>query len=368
MQGYVKDHVIYTSGSNGNIGRTGNRQKKGTRIPETNKVEIQVRDFVRGERKMRRRVTARQVLDYFMRERLLFIPSDEHGVFMKTPFETALRQVRRWVERRGYQRGKRTGNLVPKESVLIHRNKYLRALFENRAKPPGERMREVYLDESYIHEHYHRNDDSLWDPNDDQDVTFAKAPAKGRRYCFLAAIQGPCPLLVAGDPVTSEEKAGLVAGSVWAFCLRQKRGHQGDYHKVFNGENFVQWWKDQLLPNLKQPSIIYLDNAKYHLVYGDHVPKASKMHKHECMYYLQEKGVDFEASLTAIELKKLVKDHVAANEKIEIIRLSELEGHRVELTPPYHSDFQPIELVWALIKSNVGRQYDINTTLTIVYN
>jgi hypothetical protein len=65
----------------------------------------------------------------------------------------------------------------------------------------------------------------------------------------------------------------------------------------------------------------------------------------------------------------VVKDYIASQEKIEIVRLAELEGHtRVELTPPYHSDFQPIEIVWALIKGNVGGQYDINTTLTIVYN
>jgi hypothetical protein len=33
--------------------------------------------------------------------------------------------------------------------------------------------------------------DSIWDPNDDQDVQISKAPSKGRRYCFAAAIQGP---------------------------------------------------------------------------------------------------------------------------------------------------------------------------------
>ncbi|OAF65457.1 hypothetical protein A3Q56_06837 [Intoshia linei] len=29
-------------------------------------------------------------------------------------------------------------------------------------------------------------------------------------------------------------------------------------------------------------------------------------------------------------------------------------------TPPYHSDLQPIELIWAITKGDVGRQYDIN--------
>jgi hypothetical protein len=48
--------------------------------------------------------------------------------------------------------------------------------------------------------------------------------------------------------------------------------------------------------------------------------------------------------------------------------LAEEQGHQVLFTPPYHSDFQPIELVWALIKGNVGHQYNTNATLDIVYN
>ncbi|KAG9410994.1 hypothetical protein AC1031_016647 [Aphanomyces cochlioides] len=37
-------------------------------------------------------------------------------------------------------------------------------------------------------------------------------------------------------------------------------------------------------------------------------------------------------------------------------------GHRVLYTPPYHSNLQPIELVWAVIKGEVGRQYNTETT------
>lgn len=37
------------------------------------------------------------------------------------------------------------------------------------------------------------------------------------------------------------------------------------------------------------------------------------------------------------------------------------------LTPPYHSDLQPIELVWAMVKGGVGRQYNNETTLELVY-
>ena len=45
----------------------------------------------------------------------------------------------------------------------------------------------VYMDESYIHKNYHRHDDSIFDPNDEQDLE-TKAQHKGKRYCFIAAI------------------------------------------------------------------------------------------------------------------------------------------------------------------------------------
>jgi hypothetical protein len=72
------------------------------------------------------------------------------------------------------------------------------------------------MDESYIHEHYNRSDHSLWDPSDNLDIQFGKSKHKGRRYCFAAAIQGPDPLV--DNPGIASEMAGLVPGTVWAFC------------------------------------------------------------------------------------------------------------------------------------------------------
>ena len=48
-------------------------------------------------------------------------------------------------------------------------------------------MRNVYMDESYIHKNYHKYDDSLFDPNDEQDLERI-AQHKGKHYCFIAAI------------------------------------------------------------------------------------------------------------------------------------------------------------------------------------
>jgi transposase len=64
-----------------------------------------------------------------------------------------------------------------------------------------------------------------------------------------------------------------------------------------------------------------------------------------------------------VELRSLAKEWINRNEKPEIVNLAEAEGHKVLFTPPYHSDFQPIELVWARVKGNVGRKYTNATTM-----
>jgi transposase len=213
--------------------------------------------------------------------------------------------------------------------------------------------------------HCNRSDDSLWDPSDNLDIPFGKSKHKGRRYCFAAVLQGPDPLV--DNPKITSEVAGLVPGTVWAFCPQQKRSHQGDYHKVFNGENFVAWWKDQLLPNLHQHSLIHMDNAAYHKLYGSHVPKWGKLRKQECIDFLLSKGFEVEARCPAVVVKARTKEWILANEKFECVRLAEEQGHKALFTPPYHSDHQSIELTWARIKDNIGRQDSVGTTLALVH-
>jgi hypothetical protein len=254
-------------------------------------MQIAIQDFFHGCRMNRQRVTARQVLDFFVEQKHLAIPRDPLGRYEMLPFNTAYRVVQKWLtEFGGYERGKRKGNLVPSPQNVAKKHHYLRSFFDNRAKPPRERLREVRTDESYIHEHYHRNEDSLWDPNDDDDVIYQKEKHKGRRYCFCAAIQGPDPCVKVEAHQEPEDKAGLVPGFILAVCPEKKGDHLRDYHNVFNSDNYITWFRDQLLANLHQPSLIMLDNAAYHCVYGGDVPKWHKLKKQECIDYLMVNG------------------------------------------------------------------------------
>ena len=116
--------------------------------------------------------------------------------------------------------------------ILAARDKFLLELFANKEKPASQQYCKVFLDESYIHEHYHWLKELIWDPNNEQDVMM-KLPHKGCWYCFIAAIQGPAPQ----DHNNYNNAAGMVPGSLWYFCLSQK-AQTGDYHKAFNSDDF----------------------------------------------------------------------------------------------------------------------------------
>jgi hypothetical protein len=69
-------------------------------------------------------------------------------------------------------------------------------------------------------------------------MIYQKEKHKGQRYCFCAAIQGPDPCVA--EATEAEDLAGLVPGLIWAFCPQKKGDHLGDYHKVFNSDNYIK--------------------------------------------------------------------------------------------------------------------------------
>ncbi len=113
------------------------------------------------------------------------------------------------------------------------------------------------------------------------------------------------------------------------------------------------------MPNLHQPSVIYMDNAAYHKARPADTPQTATMKKAELIEFLQERDSHFDATGTTPQLRQIARQWVMQNVKMEPVQ--------VAFTAPYHSDLQPIELVWALIKGNVGRQYCLGTSLDMVH-
>lgn len=215
-----------------------------------------------------------------------------------------------------------------------------------------------------MHQNYARHDDSLFDPNDEQDLQVT-VKHKGRRYCFIAAIIDADPLVNETDRTKAQE-AHLLHETLDIFEGSKKQTK--DYHGIFNGDYFEQWMLT-LLDALDKHSIknayIVMDNAKYHCRPPPGTPTGATK-KGEMLEKCKEWGISADSS----ELKKAIwaklKEHMRTNVNPVVLSMAKARGHTVVYTPPHHSDFQPIETVWAIVKGEIGRQYTSDTTFSAV--
>ena len=207
------------------------------------------------------------------------------------------------------------------------------------------------MDKSHIHQHCHHNNDSIWDPNNKQDIQCGKAPTKVKCCCIFCATQGPS---VAFDHDTkdkeqfwtlskaskSKDRSGVVPISLWSFCPQHKGAHKGDCHEVIDASNFVQWFKAQPLPNLTEPSSQQWTMPSAIAPTPKMCRWCQNARKLTCF---AGKGTSVADSDTVPILKKKVKDCILEHK----------------------ADFQPVELLWAKLKGNIGRECNSSTTMAI---
>ncbi|KAF0759151.1 hypothetical protein AaE_003744 [Aphanomyces astaci] len=246
----------------------------------------------------------------------------------------ALRASQAFLAKQGYMRGAQKGGAygLTKELVL-KRDNYVRFIDAALKESPSRTI--VYIDESYIHHHYSRHNDSLYHP-DDKVANPPKAKHKGRRLCFVAGIMSD-----------GEENSRLLGLEIFQGGKCQPK----DYHGMFTHAFFVDWFGDLLeeLEKLqKYGVIIAMDNAKYHSDGQCKIPN-----------WVHEEGGH---RSTRPVVWAALKDHIDRAVKSEVESMAMERGHLVAWTPPYHSDLQPIEMVWSDVKGKVGRQYTVTTS------
>jgi transposase len=241
--------------------------------------------------------------------------------------------------------------------VVEKRKIYLSKLKQYRALPLHDQYREVYLDESYIHKNHNRLNLSIRDPTDD--LPEPRRPKKSERFCFITAMQGqdPCARTASGSQAP-EHLPGLVAHSLEIF----KGGNRSDYHKTFNAQVFEKWFAEQLLPNLKQKSLITMDNASYHRArhraFGE-VRNAPKEELERACDTMKIPRSEYVSTMRNALFKELQRIHPLPT----IVTMARAAGHEILYTPPYHCDLQPIEMLWARVKREVANQYSTTTTM-----
>lgn len=221
--------------------------------------------------------------------------------------------------------------LMENINICIKREKYLKVINDNRNLPEELQKDIIYLDESYIHSSYKLK--KCWQSIDTEGVI--QDISKGKRWILINA---------------GSEK-GFVPNSLLIFSGNNK---QEDYHSEMNRTNFNRWVTEKLIPNLKYPSIIVMDNAPYHSIVKNKAPTTSSTIA-EIKLWLEENNINFDPTLR----KPMLYDLVKINKPEPVYEIDELlseHGHTVVRLPPYHCDLNPIELIWSLAKRKVAAQ------------
>lgn len=245
---------------------------------------------------------------------------------------TLWRALYRW----GFEFGKgiRSAQLKESQRVIINRRQYLRAKLANR-RPDGSTIRpEVYLDESYINKNHSK--DSTW--FDGECKVIGKPTGKGDRLIIVNAIT----------------KDGWVPNAKLVFKSSKKTG---DYHSSMNWDVFLKWFKDQLLPNIPDKSIIILDNAKYHNVLAEETFPKPVHTIQRLQDWLRHNNIPWTTDMVKAELFELCKQH-ASKPEYALDKIAADKGHSILRTPPYHPELQPIETCWAVVKGHVAFHND----------
>lgn len=254
-----------------------------------------------------------------------------------------------------YEKRKRQSLLIERDDLIVWRHSYLRSLRTFRQQ--GKTI--IYMDETWVN--VGEASSRIWK---DQNI---KTP----KDAFLAGLttglkdptqRGPRFVIVhAGSKHGFVEKAQLV--------FLAKKG-TADFHHEMDGVTYEKWFKEQLIPNVPDDSVIAIDNAPYHTRKIEKIPN-TKSKKEEIKCWLRDKNVEFPEDCLKKELLAevgKVKHLYSLNIVDEMAREHGLTVLRI---PPYHCELNPIELVWSQVKRHVAKnnkKYDVKLMDTIINN
>ena len=250
--------------------------------------------------------------------------------------EFSVRTLGRALDRWGFMFGKgvRTQRLKEKDHVIAARQRYLRRKLANR-KDEGTIRPEVYLDESYVNKNH--SNDFVW-YFDDDGPWIQKPTGKGERLIIINAIT----------------KDGWVPGVKLTFKSTKKTG---DYHGQMNQKLFTKWFRDKLLPNISEGSLIIMDNASYHNVLSTHSAPTAKCNKEKIRSWLEQNNIPLREDCLKVEMIEIL-DKISPIPTYILDEIAAEYGHEILRTPPYHPELQPIETCWAVVKNQIGRTCD----------
>lgn len=120
-----------------------------------------------------------------------------------------------------------------------------------------------------------------------------------------------------------------------------------------NATIFKKWFID-MLNHLEEPCVIVMDNASHHSVLSVNYPKSNAI-KSTVQQGLRDNGVDFSPLETLSELRERVKSLIPKEKKYEFDEIALQMDDEVVCLPPYHCQYNSIELIWAQVKGEVAK-------------
>lgn len=126
-----------------------------------------------------------------------------------------------------------------------------------------------------------------------------------------------------------------------------------DYHGSMNAKLFEEWFEDTVRL-LEEPSVIVMDNAKYHSRFLNPIPSS----REEIMKFIGEHKISLPSPTptTLLQLRRAIRP-TYDNIKVHAVdAIATRYGHIVLRLPPYHSCLNPIEFVWSELKRKVSSE------------
>ena len=290
--------------------------------------------------------------------------------------------IHRWLHALGYVYGKKRFSNQP----AAYRNALIRGFIYRYARALKEQDEGtaiiVYMDESFVCAHHCIK--QLWYSLLAKHKNSVRGDSKGKRIIIMHAMTKDGMLEVEGvEPsnILTElyHSCALIFNEVCVDDITP-----ADYHDTINGDKFIGWIRQRLIPTFDsvypgKKMYLVLDNAKYHHHRGPDWFSPSGKKKGQLAEFLRQRkvnkftveGITFTASKfsadargkaggpTVKQLEAAVKEHLVQHPEINTTVPQQLfsdAGYELLYTPPYVSDLQPIEMIWAFTKALVARQ------------
>lgn len=150
--------------------------------------------------------------------------------------------------------------------------------------------------------------------------------------------------------------AGGLEGFVPNACFMWKLNKNAeDNNDKMNWPNYMKWVETKLLPNLKPNSMVVIDSAAYHNMQTDKAPTCISR-REDMIKWLIDHNIPFYQTMLKPQLYELIRLHKTTETRYMFDELLKQHGHIVLRLPRYHSDLNPIELLWVKLKIWLAQQ------------